>query len=197
MNLVVANTDLTNITKNQKGDECHDTILQNSLFMEQNKYYVYAFYNNDWKDYFYIGKGSGDRYKNFENRSNHVRAIINAHSISSEILVSGLSEEEAYLVETELKEKYIQKGSPIIDYEGYKKRNQRRGIAAMPIIDGKRVSPKTGNATGRPSAEFPEEWKKYFTEWKSNRITANKFMDDLKLKRTTFYKLVKIYENNI
>jgi len=165
--------------------------------MDQNKYYVYAFYNNDWNDYFYIGKGSGDRYKNFENRSNHVGAIINAHSVCSEILVSDLSEKEAYLVETELKEKYIQKGSPIIDYEGYKKRNQRRGIDAMPLVDGKKVSIKTGNATGRPSAEFPEGWEKYFTEWKRNGITAKKFMDDLKLKRTTFYKLVQIYENNI
>lgn len=71
---------------------------------------------------------------------------------------------------------------------------QRQGIASMPIVNGKRVSSKTGNATGRPAAEFPEEWEMHYTEWKSGNITAKKYMDDMKLKRTTFYKLVKMWE---
>lgn len=71
---------------------------------------------------------------------------------------------------------------------------QREGIEAMPLIDGKRVSTKTGRPTGRPSAEFPVEWENYYSEWKQGNITAKDFMDSLDLKRTTFYKLVKIYE---
>lgn len=71
---------------------------------------------------------------------------------------------------------------------------QKQGIASMPIIDGKRVSSKTGKATGRPAAEFPEEWKKHYTEWKSGNITAKGCMDGMELKRTTFYKLVKMWE---
>lgn len=71
---------------------------------------------------------------------------------------------------------------------------QKQGIASMPVINGKRVSSKTGKATGRPAAEFPEEWEKYYTEWKSGNITAKRCMDDMELKRTTFYKLVKIWE---
>lgn len=71
---------------------------------------------------------------------------------------------------------------------------QKQGIASMPVINGKRVSSKTGNVTGRPSAKFPEEWEKYYHDWKAENITAKKCMDDMELKRTTFYKLVKIYE---
>ncbi len=76
------------------------------------------------------------------------------------------------------------------------KTRQKEGIASMPVIDGKRVSSKTGKATGRPAAEFPEDWEKYYSEWKSGNITAKKCMDDMELKRTTFYKLVKMWENN-
>ena len=71
---------------------------------------------------------------------------------------------------------------------------QKQGRASMPIIDGKRVSSKTGKATGRPAAEFPEEWEKYYAEWKSGNITAKGGMDGMELKRTTFYKLVKMWE---
>lgn len=73
---------------------------------------------------------------------------------------------------------------------------QKEGIAAMPIINGKRISSKTGNATGRPSAKFPEEWEKYYSDWKAENITAKKCMDDMELKRTTFYKLVKVWEDS-
>lgn len=77
------------------------------------------------------------------------------------------------------------------------KTRQKEGIAAMPIINGKKVSSKTGKASGRPSAEFPQEWVAYYTEWKQGKITAKKCMDDMNLKRTTFYKLVKIHEEKI
>lgn len=74
------------------------------------------------------------------------------------------------------------------------KTKQLQGIASMPVINGKKVSTKTGRPTGRPSAEFPAEWNAYYSEWKQGNITAKKCMDDMNLKRTTFYKLVKIQE---
>lgn len=74
------------------------------------------------------------------------------------------------------------------------KTRQKDGIASMPVIGGKKMSSKTGRATGRPAAEFPEEWEKYYSEWKSEKITAKKCMDAMELKRTTFYKLVKMWE---
>lgn len=77
------------------------------------------------------------------------------------------------------------------------KRRQAEGLAAMPVINGKKISSKTGKASGRPSAEFPKEWIAYYSEWKQGKITAKKCMDDMGLKRTTFYKLVKIHEGKI
>lgn len=51
----------------------------------------------------------------------------------------------------------------ILSYVAEKERQnirtrQKEGIAAMPVINGKKVSSKTGRASGRPSAEFPKEW---------------------------------------
>lgn len=71
------------------------------------------------------------------------------------------------------------------------KTRQRQGIDVMPVVDGKKVSAKTGKATGRPSIDFPSNWERYYTEWKSGNITATSAMEELGLKRNSFYNLVK------
>ena len=75
------------------------------------------------------------------------------------------------------------------------RKRQRQGIDVMQVIDGKRISAKTGRATGRPNAIYPDNWELIYKQWKNKDITANKAMEILNLKRTTFYKLVKHYEN--
>lgn len=77
------------------------------------------------------------------------------------------------------------------------KRKQREGIDAMPVIDGKRYSKKTGRATGRPKTKFPVKWEKYYGDWKAKKITAIECMSLLNLKKNTFYSLVKRYENEL
>ena len=74
---------------------------------------------------------------------------------------------------------------------------QKEGIAAMPVDEktGKKVSLKTGKATGRPNAEYPSNWNEVYNQWKNGDIKAVKAMELLGLKKTTFYKLVKQYEN--
>ena len=74
------------------------------------------------------------------------------------------------------------------------RKRQQQGIAVMPVVNGKKVSLKTGKPTGRPPATFPDEWDKYYQMWRSGDITAKKCIDDLGLKRATFYKLVNKYE---
>ena len=59
----------------------------------------------------------------------------------------------------------------------------------------KKVSIKTGRPTGRPNAEYPANFKIEYEKWKAGEQNANKTMEQLGLKRTTFYKLVKMYEN--
>lgn len=75
------------------------------------------------------------------------------------------------------------------------KKRQAQGIEVMPIVDGKKVSLKTGRPTGRPNAEIPEGFAEQYNAWKSGEITATAAMNNLNLKRTTFYKLVKEYES--
>ena len=74
------------------------------------------------------------------------------------------------------------------------RRRQKQGISAMPVIDGKKISTKTGKPVGRPNAEFPDNWKECYEKWRVGELTAVKCMEILNLKRSTFYKLVKIYE---
>lgn len=78
----------------------------------------------------------------------------------------------------------------------FRKQRQEEGIKAMPIVNGKKVSRKTNRPIGRPKAEFPSNWEEQYTIWKDGKQTAKKTMDNLKLKRNTFYKLVNEYENN-
>lgn len=75
------------------------------------------------------------------------------------------------------------------------KARQRAGIDVMPIVNGKRISAKTGNAMGRPSIDFPKDWKEVYNEWQNGTITATAAMQMLHLKRTTFYNLVHRYQD--
>lgn len=72
---------------------------------------------------------------------------------------------------------------------------QKEGIEAMPVVNGKKVSLKTNRPTGRPNQAFPENWEEEYIKWKSKEITAVQAMKKLGVKKTSFYKLVKIYEN--
>jgi len=86
----------------------------------------------------------------------------------------------------------------ILSYVANKERDntrsrQRQGIDIMPIIDGKRISIKTGRPVGRPKVEYPTQWDLVYADWKKGQITAKKAMNLLELKPNTFYKLAKLY----
>lgn len=72
---------------------------------------------------------------------------------------------------------------------------QKQGIAAMKVVDGKKVSLKTGRPTGRPSIGFPENWDEIYSKWKNGEITAVAARQLLNLKTNTFYKLAHQYES--
>ena len=55
---------------------------------------------------------------------------------------------------------------------------------------------KNGVAFGRPKVHVTEEFKEVYDRWKSEEITAVKAMEELDIKKTTFYKLVKEYEKD-
>ena len=68
------------------------------------------------------------------------------------------------------------------------RKRQRQGIDVMPIVDGKRISLKTGRPTGRPRAVKPDNWNEIYARWVKKEITAVKAMELLNLKPNTFYK---------
>lgn len=47
---------------------------------------------------------------------------------------------------------------------------------------------------GRPAKTMPKDFIKYYTQWRNKEINANRCMELLGLKRTTFYRLVREYE---
>lgn len=65
------------------------------------------------------------------------------------------------------------------------RQRQREGIEA---------AKNKGKHLGRPPLSFPEGWATYYQRWQQGEITAKVMMDELALKRTSFYKLVKEYQ---
>lgn len=78
------------------------------------------------------------------------------------------------------------------------KQRQSEGLAVMPIDPntGKKKSLKTGNVIGRPEIQFPSNWAEIYPIWKSGLITAVNAMEQMHLKKNSFYKLVKRYEDS-
>ena len=71
-----------------------------------------------------------------------------------------------------------------------REKRQREGIAAMPIIDGKRVSMLTGNAMGRPANEYPD-FPKFLEKTKKGELTVVECCKHLGISRTHWYRLCK------
>lgn len=67
------------------------------------------------------------------------------------------------------------------------RQRQAEGIAILKANNN-------GNGIGRPKAEYPKEFEKSYTQWKSGDITAVNAMTVLGLKKNTFYNLVRRYE---
>ena len=54
-----------------------------------------------------------------------------------------------------------------------------------------------GKHLGRPIMKLPKEWNGLYKEWKDGKITAVKFMESVEMKKATFYKKVKEYEQEL
>ena len=64
---------------------------------------------------------------------------------------------------------------------------QRQGIE---------VAKDDGKHLGRPQVEFPDNWMASYDSWKNGRITARAAMKEMNLKKDSFYRLVKKYEQS-
>ena len=59
------------------------------------------------------------------------------------------------------------------------------------------VKKDNGDTLGRPVATYPSNWSKVYKQWKDNKITGVQAMQLVEMKKTTFYKMVKQYENEM
>ena len=62
---------------------------------------------------------------------------------------------------------------------------QREGIA---------IAKKEGKYKGRKEIDYPENWTEVYNKYKCRELKGTEAMQELGLKKTTFYKLVKKYE---
>ena len=65
-------------------------------------------------------------------------------------------------------------------------KRQREGIDAMCVLDGKRISRKTGRAYGRQTIEIPD-FQKFFQKQKDGLMTVNECCAALGISRSTWY----------
>jgi DNA invertase Pin-like site-specific DNA recombinase len=63
------------------------------------------------------------------------------------------------------------------------------------IEKAKEYGTKSGKPIGRPERELPKDFKKYYTKWKADEITAVEFAKLMKMSRTTLYRYIKQYES--
>jgi len=63
--------------------------------------------------------------------------------------------------------------------------------------EGIQAAKAGGKHLGRPFMEYPENWEKAYASWKKGKIRPTEAAKELKLKRPTFYNMVKRWEANI
>ena len=78
--------------------------------MEENKFYVYEWYNVDTNYVFYVGKGCGKRYREIAHRNKVFKEYCMENNVDSRIVKDNLSETDAFAYEAELTYYYKAKG---------------------------------------------------------------------------------------
>lgn len=67
------------------------------------------------------------------------------------------------------------------------KKRQAEGIAAMSVVDGKRISTKTGRASGRPTVALGDDFAKFLKKQKDGHLTVDECCKVLGISRSTWY----------
>ena len=97
--------------------------------------------------------------------------------------------------------KYIDDQMEFIEQLLISKENARKrqgtinGISQMPVNEyGVRVSTRTDKEIGRPAIKMPDNFQDVYYKWKSKLISTNTAIEQLGLKKGTFYNMVREYE---
>lgn len=90
----------------------------------ERRYYVYGYIRLDTNSYFYIGKGTGNRYKRTDLRSTHFKNILEKVDCVVEIIQDNLTEKEALDLECELIEQLIFEEGYTIEFDEFSDKNK-------------------------------------------------------------------------
>lgn len=97
--------------------------------------------------------------------------------------------------------KYIDDQMELIEQLLIFKENARKrqgtinGISQMPVNEyGVRVSTRTDKEIGRPAIKMPDNFQDVYYKWKNKLISTNAAINELGLKKGTFYNMVREYK---
>lgn len=71
---------------------------------------------------------------------------------------------------------------------------QERAFIKQRQAEGIKIAKEKGKKLGKPAIQYPDNWHEVYSTWKKEEITAREAMKMMKLKPTSFYKLVKGYK---
>lgn len=154
--------------------------------------YIYAWKNNDWDRYFYVGVGSMHRAKDVKKRSKWFKEIVSSYDCEPVVLQrfpDGSDDSFIQLVESTLKDTLKSIGEPIFDGEHPHRAETTRGIA---------IAKAEGKYKGRKPIDIDKDlFAEQYRMWK-NGETAPKFMcKKLGMSHATLYRKIEQYEREI
>ena len=80
--------------------------------MDERKFYVYEWYIEDTNEVFYVGKGTGDRYKRLNGRNYFFKCMYDTHNCNVRKIFVNLTEKEAFEKEIETIKYYRENATP-------------------------------------------------------------------------------------
>lgn len=128
----------------------------------------------------------GRNYTDIKEQWQHI-----THTIGADIKVLDMPMLDTSQTAESLDRRFI--ADLVLQILSYTAEKERKNIHARQE-QGIKAAQERNVKFGRPAAQFPDGWEQTYTAWKDSQITATAAMDSLNLKRTTFYKLVKQYE---
>lgn len=128
----------------------------------------------------------GRNYTDIKEQWQHI-----THTIGADIKVLDMPMLDTSQTAESLDRRFI--ADLVLQILSYTAEKERKNIHARQE-QGIKAAQERNVKFGRPAAQFPDGWEQTYTAWKDGQITATAAMDSLNLKRTTFYKLAKQYE---
>lgn len=152
--------------------------------MDERDYYVYGWFNLDWKAYFYIGRGKGDRYKSLAGRSKAFCAIVSRWNCEPIILKDGLTLEESEFLEKDRKGYLLfTAGHPILDGEP-------SDLRAIAQAEGIKRAKERGTHFGRQEKR-PDNFAEVLRRQRAGELSLKEALSLTGLGRTRWYELAR------